>query len=444
MSVPADYDRVNYEWRVLHDGKIGKTPNIRSSTNAWVYNDAIWLAGGATAGFGKTSQVWKFSLQEKKWELAAVKGDSPTARDGHAGSYIGQGKYLVFGGQGFAEVNPKLNKGAAEFSRIKTYNKREIYNDIYQFNCDNLQWNPIYPDGLLFPMGRRGHTLAYFPQGVSDNDFKDEVASIFSSGSHQSNEDSVITSSSRRRKTKKPLISSEIVPNSILLYGGAGIELSKYTEQIYNDLWVYSINQNVWNRVASRGGPDPKPVFDHKMEVINDDVVIIGGICGVVKGVYTNKEMVNNTDVMVYNLKTFMWSYLSLFDDSGNIVRFNLHGFSVARDVSYPENSKQLLIFGGKEIVSKESAVNSLNPQISTVKRNNRYGRASTTFILQVDKNKLSCISCCNPVDRYGHVGISSQSADILLNSRYADNTFVKKPKKKSKKSRDLAAKMQS
>ena len=67
---------------------------------------------------------------------------------------------MIFGGQGFPEPNLKLGKGAIA-NRIKTYNKREVYNDLFQLDCDTLQWESIYPDGLLSPMGRRGHSSIF-------------------------------------------------------------------------------------------------------------------------------------------------------------------------------------------------------------------------------------------------------------------------------------------
>ena len=117
----SDYDRVNYDWRVLHSGTeryvgcsiafflsfvkflnslpfVSKTPNIRSNGVSWVYNGAIWLICGAGAGLGeiniicevkegkinvwtiylkhlgKTSDIWKYTIDTRSWLKVSCTG----------------------------------------------------------------------------------------------------------------------------------------------------------------------------------------------------------------------------------------------------------------------------------------------------------------------------------------------------------------------------------
>jgi len=47
------------------------------------------------------------------------------------------------------------------------------------------------------------------------------------------------------------------------MFGGSGMEVSKYIEAVYNDVWVYSLDSGRWNKTKCRG-VEPKPLFDHK------------------------------------------------------------------------------------------------------------------------------------------------------------------------------------
>lgn len=66
-------DKISYEWRIVHNG-VGKTPNIRTNGTSWLYKNNIWLACGASAGYGKTAEVWRFSLDTKEWNKVDATG----------------------------------------------------------------------------------------------------------------------------------------------------------------------------------------------------------------------------------------------------------------------------------------------------------------------------------------------------------------------------------
>ena len=129
-------------------------------------------------------------------------------------------------------------------------------------------------------MGRRGHSAIYInrappsqnPPSTGNNALKygqqsiAGVNSVNSSSSAVSNKWSVNSSvsaasaKSTRRQTAG-LDMNTIPPNSLLVFGGSGIELSKYTEQIYNDVWVFCLDTNCWSRHEfAKTGVEPKPV----------------------------------------------------------------------------------------------------------------------------------------------------------------------------------------
>ena len=271
-----------------------------------LYKKALWIFCGASAGKGKAAEVWKFSLSENQWSIVHCTGVAPGSRDSHTATYIGGGKFVVFGGQGFATPNLKMGKAA---SRVKTYVQRELFNDLFELSLDTLEWTPLYPGGLLFPMGRRGHSAVYINEDVSkmsrtpchthtggqggraagaasgdgggrDDDVSgngshsdDESGTASDSDEEDSNEegnstvgsasftldherDSVAESAGNRSadgsafQKNVPSFVEHIPAQSLLIFGGSGIELSKYTEVIYNDLWLFSKELMSWTRVS--------------------------------------------------------------------------------------------------------------------------------------------------------------------------------------------------
>jgi len=79
----------------------GLFPSTRYGCGSFMYKGFVWLAGGE--GVGKSSQVWKFSVNQSKWMNVTPnisRDDIPSNRDGHSVSYIGNGRVLLFGGQG--------------------------------------------------------------------------------------------------------------------------------------------------------------------------------------------------------------------------------------------------------------------------------------------------------------------------------------------------------
>lgn len=444
----TEYDRTDYEWRVLHNGTEGKTPNVRANGVSWVYDDSIWLVCGASAGLGKASDVWKFTLATKLWEKVIVSGDPPTFRDSCSGAYMGEGKFIIFGGQGFPEHNAKLGKGAGENSRVKTYNKREVYNDLFQLDCATLQWSHIYPNGLTFPMGRRGHSsifisspLGYPSSGSSDkNDSNSTVGSdgsshkqnISRSQSRQSTREGGRSRAANRHNTGVQIL-DEIPTNTLVVFGGSGIELSKYTEQIYNDLWLFSMDTMCWTRLVPKGGVEPKPLFDHSMERVGDSLVIIGGISGAVKTtVHASQDTATNTDVMIFNMRTSIWSFVKLWEPSGQPARFSLHGFSTALDVTNTDHPQSIIVFGGRDIVTKTAAsISRTTPVPCSTGRN--FSKSNTnTFIIDLTDSSITPVKSATmlPSDRYGHMGMAAASVDVLCN-QYKPSAFPTKPLKR-------------
>jgi hypothetical protein len=503
---------LHYEWKVIHDG-IGRTPNIRASSSSWIYNNYLWLLCGSSAGVGKTSEIWRFDLKSKVWSKVetSTTDQSPPGRDGQSGSYIGNGKYCIFGGQGFPEPNQKLGK-ESDLLKTQTYWKREVYNDLWIFDCNSLTWLPIYPDGLSFPMGRRGHSCIYVkkltnhvsasttvaaggkkpPLGDdqthagSDSIFSQSNTSYRSSNGGDSHHPDGGTgghshdhqhhhvpppvsrsgaSSSRSgagapKENVTTLTELPVLENCLVVYGGAGIELSKYTEQLYNDVWIFSFDYNMWIKQETKG-IDPIPTVDHRVYKLNELMIILGGIIDTSpNSVAATKFSSTNTDsssansvsdIQILNLMTMTWSFLPLTtisstastslpfafssqNDNGNGNnkgnRLNLHDFIVFPDRGYPSlpsdgksNSRirgaggredpsstssaisSLILFGGNQVLDTKTAISSKSQRLR------ERSSSEATFLLNIDDCTLSQLSLKGglyPENRYLHIGVSS------------------------------------
>jgi hypothetical protein len=487
MSIPHT---LHYEWKVVHDG-VGKTPNLRTSSSSWLYNNCLWLVCGESSGVGKASEVWKFDLKSKLWSKVDVSSTDPTpnGRDGQASAYIGNGKFCIFGGQGFPEPNQKLGKESDQL-KTQTYWKREVYNDLWVFDCNTLKWSPIYPDGLQFPMGRRGSTAVYikylsnnpsYQQPVFSNKRNNRMLADDTSLADSLSKQSSMLSSTQLSKSvaglpqqpsmttnqkapsrlgssrngitnstaslltpEETLASSLVLENCLVIYGGAGIELSKYTEQVYNDLWVFSFDRNVWIRMESKGATEPLPTTDHRAYRFQDNMIVIGGIVDTTpkamgKGAKDqfDDNKVTPSDIQVLNLQTMTWSHLSLTDTttapSGSSVfnninhsnnssaKLNLHGFTIIPEKGFctpplgnPKDTppvpplvafSQLILFGGNPVVDTKAAISS---KTSALKEKTSQ---EATLSLNVEDGLLTSMVVKGevfPEARYGHMMISS------------------------------------
>ena len=415
-------DRLKSElaWKELNSAS--RMPAIRANTQSFVFKENMYLFLGSGAGISRTNEVWRYNLVNNKWSIYPCKGDTPVERDGHTVTYIGNGKFVVYGGQGKPYENEKSEKLIDRVS-IKTWYIRELYNSMYILDANDPTigiWTRCSEDGVA-PMPRRGHTMTYFSTSLLNYSNK--------SGHTGEENHNVSTQMSRTTqqtsKTKKSILSKERSPGtlignrSLILYGGAGMEPSKYTELIFNDFWSYPAEGGQWTRLQINGAV-PHPLFDHRAELVDDTLVIVGGIVGSSNNSTYKENDINVTDVMILNIHTLTLSYLDLYDARGRTTQLGLHGFSLCIDwSSATDGSKSLLIFGGREIIDSKTA--SLNENSET----NSFGRKkksklkqSSILKLDIDRGLLAPVKFkgTGPNARYGHVGIACKSVDYIYN----------------------------
>lgn len=83
------------------------------------------------------------------------------------------------------------------------------------------------------------------------------------------------------------------------LFGGEHSTPSQIQFYHYRDLWVYRINQRVWEKVAAAGGPSPRS--GHRMVALKKKLYVFGGFydSGVSYKYYN--------DVWCFSLETYQW-----------------------------------------------------------------------------------------------------------------------------------------
>ncbi len=290
-------------------------------------------------------------------------------------------------------------------------------------------------------MGRRGHAAVFINSsltGSSAVNFNrdDATADTYScSASFMSSTTGTARSLHSRAHQQLPH-SVEVPVNALLVFGGSGIEQSKYAEQLYNDLWSFSLADNCWAKLETTGA-EPRPVFDHRMVVVQDLLVVIGGITGTAKSAMPSLEQPSHSsvaasDVMVLNLRTSAWSTLKIWDQFGQHSRFNFHGFSVVADSSnsaLSAGSTSLFIFGGNQVVDCKAAALAKSGSPWAYPHDH-------TFVLNLRDCTLLPISCTQdtapPEGRYGHMGVSCVPADQLFSQQQQVGSRDK-PKKPEK-----------
>jgi hypothetical protein len=374
-------ERVEFEWRQI--SKIGKSPPIRTNTQCAHYKGHLWIFLGAGAGVGRSSEVWKFNIKLGTWNEVECKGDIPSARDGHSVTYVGNGKFILFGGQGEPYENEKSVKRSDTIA-VKTVSIRELYNSMYQLDAETGIWSRFDEDGAI-PMGRRGHSMVFI-QPTS----KPKPVEIVE----------------RKRPNRKVEIDLGIPEKTLILFGGAGIEASKYTEFLFNDLWCYQSDSNLWKRKLT-SGCTPRPMFDHSAELFGDQMIVITGLTGS-SAVSASKTIssLSVPEILILNTKTLAWTGVDLYDNTGRVSKLRLYGFSICPDTL--SGNGCLFVYGGREVVdAKTAAIEAPNK-----KKGKKAGFAQSINGWRVDINRctVSPMKSINggPRGRYGHVSTST------------------------------------
>ena len=438
-------EKIDFSWKtVTNENK--KTPPFRSNMAGGVYEDHLWILMGAGAGSGRSNEVWKFSFKDNEWIPVICTGEIPTGRDGHTASYTGSGKFLLFGGQGIPTANLKAHKTGGEggTSKIKTMLAREVFNDVHEFNCVTGVWTPLFPHGTP-PISRRLHSANFV--NYTDDAIGVRPPAVVTHGpsstKHGTKQESTKRGSFEQLHTSarhsvdyphhsKPTTAHNnnntigIPDKSLVIYGGCGIEPSKKTEQVFNDLWIFATEKKEgkgeWISITTRGAV-PRPQSGHRSELVGETMVVVGGIPATPFSLSKADQGLSSTlatiisDVMTLNVRTLTWTYLDLRDPIGRRVKLNLHGHSLSKEQYHDPSSTSVLIFGGKTTCDTREIVSDRKPILTHI----------TPALWQLDvitgtTTSIGTKATNGPENRYGHLGVSMMHIPERTNTAGGSN----------------------
>jgi hypothetical protein len=247
LSSAADKETEFYlEWRKSPSRSL-LVPPIKYNTNGCVINGDIWIFGGKGSS-NEFNDIWRYSTQTLEWEYIESKGnDIPPPRDGHTLTKIQKNKFIIFGGQGELFDSGVCERGT-ENGKVKYLSMRRLYDDMYEFDCQKLSW-VLLPRRKIRPLARRGHSMVYLKPLTPIK------------GIEHHPDDETLGSAGK---------------GHLLLYGGSCIDLSTGFEKPASDVWLYCLESLTWEEVHC-DGQIPLPVYGHCVELIDNQMIVIGG-----------------------------------------------------------------------------------------------------------------------------------------------------------------------
>lgn len=242
------------------------------NTTGCLIGEDIWIFGGKGSS-SQFNEIWKYSTSKLEWEYIESKGsDIPPPRDGHSMVKISENKFIIYGGQGELLDSGICERGT-ENGKVKYNSMRRLYDDMYEYDCQKLQWK-LLPRRKIRPLARRGHSLIFIQSNISIK------------GHEQLNH----TDEMNEGGGGPPPPSMS--PGYLLLFGGSCIDLSTGFEKPANDVWLYSLDTLTWEEIHC-DGQTPLPVYGHCAELVENQMIVIGGTVLSLKslrGQYTNLQ----------------------------------------------------------------------------------------------------------------------------------------------------------
>ncbi|KAL9657568.1 hypothetical protein ABK040_000995 [Willaertia magna] len=157
------FDLSTHTWEKEELSKKKVVP--RAAHSCCVIDNKMYVFGGittfqidgkSTSDYLDTLSIYDFS--QKKWKNVKKKGQSPTARAGHACCVIEKNIYVFGGRQG-----------------------TKLLNDLYKFNIDTEKWTKINAKGEI-PLTRAGHTITSYKEKIilfGGSDWKKYFSDVF-------------------------------------------------------------------------------------------------------------------------------------------------------------------------------------------------------------------------------------------------------------------------
>jgi len=213
--------------------------DARGGSTLTLAGDSLIIFGGADRGQCHFGDLWMYKNADSVgWHNVECTGDVPTARSGHAVTYINN-LLLLYGGIDFAE--------------------EAVYNDLYMLNLETWEWKYIGESGEEVPP-RNSHTLSI-------------VTSPMPGDSHQPVTD---------------LDRTDDIQTYLVVYGGASPEAGPMSDVYYAELssdfkdksevfvtWKKLLGSETSSPSPCQSGPGKREM--HSTCTYNGSVYIVGG-----------------------------------------------------------------------------------------------------------------------------------------------------------------------
>lgn len=264
--------------------------------------DKIYIFGGMSGG-GLSTDVWQYDIKKQEW--TAYQSDVDFFRTGHSMVYY-RNSLVVFGGSSYYDPKMKL---------------REVYSNIGCFNLSTFQW----AFNLESVEPRREHKAVVYAQKYM------LVTGGLDSGESFLNDTIVYNLESKKWVWAKIYLDEGVAQHAMCLaqdtpylFGGRTQSLTSFPLM---KLTLIGQQPKKWEKVAY-SGTAPNGRYNHTMECIGDNLVIIGG--------RSDQSPEYESDLHVFNLISSSWSLI------------RKEGLSTKRwSHSSCQQNGQILCFGG-------------------------------------------------------------------------------------------------
>lgn len=210
--------------------------------------------------------------------------------------------------------------------------------ETWVYSTNSSQWTNMNPE--IIPDSRTGFGFAY--------DSKNDVSILFGGGNNNAKENSDTWSynyTSNTWKNMKPQVSPtervghEMVFDSesgkIILFGGRENVLQD--GYMYNDLWTYDYNNNLWENITPLHNPPARWYFSMVYDTKDDKTILFGGYSRIETIPYITRHDFKN-DTWSFDLNTLSWTELT------PVLSPNSRSYSSG---AYQQQLDKFILYGG-------------------------------------------------------------------------------------------------